>query len=80
MLLRNSLFFSNMLSQFLKNLVALQEPEVPFVTVEYKNGRMVQAQADRNTTPPKEVMEFLTQWESWLKSSEKKKKAAKQVA
>ena len=56
------------------------EPEVPFVTVEYKNGRMVQAQADRNTTPPKEVMEFLTQWESWLKSSEKKKKAAKQVA
>ncbi len=54
------------------------EPEAPFVTVEYRNGRMVQARAGYNGTPPKEAMEFLAQWESWLKSSEKK--AAKQVA
>ena len=54
------------------------EPEAPFVTVEYRNGRMVQARAGYNGTPPKEAMEFLAQWESRLKSSEKK--AAKQVA
>lgn len=55
-----------------------KEPEVPFVTVEYRNNRIIQARADRNGAPPKEVTEFLGQWEAWLKSS--KKKTNQQVA
>lgn len=52
-----------------------EEPEVPFVTVEYRNNRIIQARADHNGAPPKEVTEFLEQWEKQLKREKRTKLA-----
>ena len=42
------------------------EPEAPFVTVEYRGGKVVQAQAKGNQPPPKEAGLFLDKWREYL--------------
>ena len=42
------------------------EPEAPFVTVEYRGGKVVQAQAKGNQPPPQEAGLFLDKWREYL--------------
>ena len=42
------------------------EPEAPFVTVEYRGGKVVQAKAKGNQPPPQEAGLFLDKWREYL--------------
>lgn len=52
------------------------EPEAPFVTVEYRGGKVVQAQAKGNQPPPQEAGLFLEKWQEFLKKPAKSRKTA----
>lgn len=52
------------------------EPEAPFVTVEYRGGKVVQAKAKGNQPPPQEAGLFLEKWQEFLKKPAKSRKTA----
>lgn len=49
------------------------DPEQSYVTVEFKNGAVIQCRADHNRPAPPDVQEFMQAWLAHLKSSRKAK-------
>jgi len=48
----------------------IEKPDEPFVTVEYKDGKITQARGYNNHNPEKDVMEFLDVWKKNVKPME----------
>ena len=80
------------IDRYLKGTIVLcklrlvSEPDKPFVTVEVRNGAIVQARGYRNSSPTPEVKIFLGQWKAEYTRKEKaykakqKKKSQKEAA
>lgn len=49
------------------------DPEQSYVTVEFKNGAVIQCRADHNQPAPPDVQEFMQAWLAYLKSNRKTK-------
>ena len=50
----------------------IETPDVPFFTLEYRNGRVMQNRGFENHDPPPEVTEFQNKWLEYLKTLNKK--------
>lgn len=48
-------------------------PDQSYVTVEFKNGAVIQCRADHNRPAPPDVQEFMQAWLAYLKSNRKTK-------
>ena len=53
----------------------IEAPDVPFCTLEYARGRVVQNRGFENHDPPPEVKEFEGKWLEYLKTLNKKEKS-----
>lgn len=49
------------------------DPDRSYVTVEFKNGAVIQCRADHNRPAPPDVQEFMQAWLAYLKSNRKAK-------
>lgn len=49
------------------------DPDQSYVTVEFKNGAVIQCRADHNRPAPPDVQEFMQAWLAYLKSNRKAK-------
>lgn len=49
------------------------DPDQSYVTVEFKNGAVIQCRADHNRPAPPDVQEFMQAWLAYLKSNRKTK-------
>lgn len=49
------------------------DPDRSYVTVEFKNGAVIQCRADHNRPAPPDVQEFMQAWLAYLKSNRKTK-------
>lgn len=49
------------------------DPDQSYVTVEFKNGAVIQCRADHNRPAPPDVQEFMQAWLAYLKSNKKAK-------
>lgn len=49
------------------------DPDQSYVTVEFKNGAVIQCRADHNRPAPPDVQEFMQDWLAYLKSNRKAK-------
>lgn len=49
------------------------DPDQSYVTVEFKNGTVIQCRADHNRPAPPDVQEFMQAWLAYLKSNRKTK-------
>lgn len=49
------------------------DPDQSYVTVEFKNGTVIQCRADHNRPAPPDVQEFMQAWLAYLKSNRKAK-------
>jgi len=54
-----------------------ENPREPFITVEYRDGRIIQARGDHNSDPPEEAKKFLT---AWSKKQQERKPVCPQKA
>ena len=57
----------------------VSKPEIPFFTVEFKNGMLIQCRGLRNCSYPPEIKAFLEEWQSWM-SNKNKRNRKKEVA
>ena len=49
------------------------DPDQSYVTVEFKNGAVIQCRADHNRPAPPDVQEFMQAWLAYLRSNRKTK-------
>lgn len=56
-----------------------EDPETPFVTIEYRDGKIVQARGDHNSNPPQDAKKYLETWEKKqnIRAPKRREKALK---
>lgn len=52
-------------------------PDVPFFTLEYQNGRVIQNRGRKNRSSTEEVQKFEKEWLAWIAAGMKKKESKK---
>lgn len=57
----------------------VSKPEIPFFTVEFKKGMLIQCRGLRNCSYPPEIKAFLEEWQNWMKNKNKRNRK-KEVA